>query len=434
MRHFAVVGSGPAGFYTAEALQKAYGEQARIDILDRYPVPYGLIRFGVAPDHQSLKAVSKRYDKVAESAGVDFIGNVTVGRDLSVAELLELYDAVILAIGAPHDRKLGIPGEDLPGVIGSAEFVGWYNGHPEFADLDPPLDGTHAAVIGNGNVALDCARILSKTKAEFEGSDIVGHALEALDQSAIRTITVLGRRGPHQIAMTPKELGELGHLEAALPVVDLKDFPPREADDQLEPGQRKSVTILRDFADIRANKRKSMIFDFFAKPVAIEGDGHAERIIVERTELDEKGGARGTGETYEVPASLVISCIGYSTPPIDGVPYDERGGKFLNESGRIGDRLYAVGWARRGPTGTIGTNRPDGYEVADQVAAAMPAGGSGDRPGAEGLKQLLTSRGVMPTDYDDWRKIEETETARARPGSPREKFVRVEHWLDTLGR
>src|SRR6476661_1640854 len=296
MRHFAVVGSGPAGFYTAEALEKAYGAAngpgARIDILDRYPVPYGLIRFGVAPDHQSLKAVSKRYDKTAETAGVDFIGNVTVGRDLSIAELLSLYDAVILATGAPHDRKLGIPGENLPGVVGSAEFVGWYNGHPDFADLDPPLSGTHAAVIGNGNVALDCARILSKTRHEFEGSDIVGHALEALDGSAIRTVTILGRRGPHQIAMTPKELGELGHLDATLPVVELGDFPPREADDALEPGQRKSVSILREFANIRANKPKTMIFDFFAKPVRIEGEeGKAERVIVERTELDEKGAA-----------------------------------------------------------------------------------------------------------------------------------------------
>jgi len=434
MRHFAIVGSGPAGFYTAEALDKAYGGQARIDILDRYPVPYGLIRFGVAPDHQSLKAVSKRYDKVAESAGVDFIGNVCVGRDVSVDELLDLYDAVILAVGSPHSRKLGIPGEELPGVIGSAEFVGWYNGHPEYADLDPPLSGTHAAVIGNGNVALDCARILSKTRREFEGSDIVGHALDALDSSAIRTVTILGRRGPHQIAMTPKELGELGHLEAALPVVDLSDFPPVEADEALEPGQRKSVTILREFNDIRANKPRTMIFDFFAKPLRIEGEGRAERIVVERTELDQKGGARGTGETYEVPASLIISAIGYSSAPIEGVPYDERGGKFLNEGGRIADRLYAVGWARRGPSGTIGTNRPDGYEVADQVAAAMPAGGASDRPEAEGLKQLLTSRGVMPTDYDDWRKIEETESANARPGSPREKFVRHEHWLQTIGR
>jgi ferredoxin--NADP+ reductase len=433
MRHFAVVGSGPAGFYTAEALAKAFGTEARIDILDRYPVPYGLIRFGVAPDHQSLKAVSKRYEKVAETDGVGFIGNVAVGRDVSVGELLEHYDAVILAIGAPHDRKLGIPGENLPGVIGSAEFVGWYNGHPDFADLNPPLDGTHAAIIGNGNVALDCARILSKTRTEFESSDIVGHALEALDRSAIRTITILGRRGPHQIAMTPKELGELAHLEAAVPIVELNDFPPVEADDALEPGQRKSVTILRDFANIRSNKPKAMVFDFFAKPVSIEGGERAEHLVVERTELDEKGGARGTGETYEVPASLIVSCIGYSTPPIDEVPYDQRGGKFLNDTGKISDRLYCVGWARRGPTGTIGTNRPDGYEVAEAIAAALPPGSSGERAGTEGLKRLLAERSIKATDFTDWRKIEAAEEAAARSGSPREKMVRVEKWLQTLG-
>lgn len=432
MRHFAVVGSGPAGFYTAEALEKSYGDAARIDILDRYPVPYGLIRFGVAPDHQSLKAVSKRYDKVAESAGVDFIGNVTIGSDISVAELLELYDGVILATGAPHDRRLGIPGEDLGGLVGSAEFVGWYNGHPEFADLDPSLDGGHAIVVGNGNVALDCARILSKTRHEFEGSDIVGHALEALDKSAIRTITILGRRGPHQIAMTPKELGELGHLEAAVPVVDKADFPPIGADEALEPGLRKSVSLLRSFTDLPNDKPKQMVFDFFAKPLRLEGDGRVERVIVERTELDEKGAARGTGQIYEIPASLVITAIGYSTSPIDDVPFE--GGRFVNESGRVADRLYAVGWARRGPSGTIGTNRPDGYEVAEQVAAVVPAGGGGERAGSAGLKRLLESRGVMPTDYDDWRKIEETEVARARPGSPREKFVRHREWLQTIGR
>src|SRR5437764_2264214 len=336
MRHFAVVGSGPAGFYTAEAVEKAYGGQARIDILDRYPVPYGLIRFGVAPDHQSLKAVSKRYDKVADSAGVDFIGNVTVGRDVSVAELLDLYDAVILAVGAPHDRKLGIPGEDLPGVVGSGEFVGWYNGHPEFADLDPPLSGTHAVVVGAGNVALDCARVLSKTRHEFEGSDIVGHALDALDRSAVRTVTILGRRGPHQIAMTPKELGELAHLEAAVPIVAGADFPPVEADEPLDPGLRKSVTLLRGFADLPQDKPKRIVFDFFAKPVAVEGEGKAERIIVEKTVLDDKGAARGTGETYEVPASLVITAIGYSTAPIVDVPFDD--GKFINQQGRIAER------------------------------------------------------------------------------------------------
>ena len=432
MRHFAIVGSGPAGFYTAEALEKAYGENARIDILDRYPVPYGLIRFGVAPDHQSLKAVSKRYDKTAESAGVDFIGNVSVGTDVSVGELLDLYDAAILATGAPHDRKLGIPGEDLPGVIGSAQFVGWYNGHPDFADLNPHLDGKDAVVVGAGNVALDCARILSKTRHEFEGSDIVGHALDALDRSQVQTVTILGRRGPHQVAMTPKELGELGHLEASVPEVDLSDFPPLEADEPLEPGLRKSVTILRSFAALPHEKPKRMVFDFFAKPVRIEGEARAERVIVERTELDEKGAARGTGETYDVPASLIITAIGYSTSPIPDVPFE--GGKFVNTSGRISDRLYAVGWARRGPTGTIGTNRPDGYEVADQIAAAMPGAAASEREGATGLKRLLESRGVLATDYDDWRKIEETEVANARPGSPREKFVRPHEWMSVLGR
>lgn len=435
MRHFAIVGSGPAGFYTAEALAKAYGEQARIDIIDRYPVPYGLIRFGVAPDHQSLKAVSKRYDQVAEGGTVEFVGNVEVGKDVSADKLRGMYDAVILAIGAPHDRKLGIPGEDLPGVVGSAEFVGWYNGHPDFADLNPPLDGTHAAVIGNGNVALDCARILSKNHHEFEGSDIVGHALDALDRSAIQTVTILGRRGPHQISMTPKELGELGHLEVATPVVEGADFPPVEADEALEPGHRKSITILRDFAAAGADaaKPRHIVFDFFAKPLRIEGEGRAERLIVERTILDDSGAAVGTGETYEVPASLIVTSIGYQTPRIDGVLYDERGGKFANEQGRIADGLYAVGWARRGPTGTIGTNRPDGYEVAELIAAAMPPGSDGGKEGSKVLNGLLEERGIRATSFTDWRTIEAAEVAAARPGSPREKMVRHKDWLKTLG-
>lgn len=434
MRHFAVVGSGPAGFYTAEALAKAYGDEARIDIIDRYPVPYGLIRFGVAPDHQSLKAVSKRYDKVAEEGQVRFIGNVGVGDAVSIDELRRFYDAVILATGAPNDRKLGIPGEELAGVVGSAEFVGWYNGHPDFADLAPPLNGTHAVVVGNGNVALDCARILAKNHHEFEGSDIVGHALEALDRSAIRTITILGRRGPHQVSMTPKELGEFGHLEAATPVVDIADFPPVEADEALEPGHRKSITILRDFAAAGADQSKTrrILFDFFAKPVRIEGAGEAERLVVERTALDETGAAKGTGEIYELPASLIVTSIGYQTPRIDGVPYDERGGKFANEQGKIAEGLYCVGWARRGPTGTIGTNRPDGYEVADRVVAMLPGSG-GDKAGWAGLGALLGERGVNPTSFADWRVIEAAETASARPGSPREKFVRHSDWLKVLG-
>jgi ferredoxin--NADP+ reductase len=235
--------------------------------------------------------------------------------------------------------------------------------------------------------------------------------------------------------MTPKELGELGHLEAATPVVDAADFPPVEADNALEPGHRKSITILREFASAGPDpsKPKRIVFDFFAKPLRIEGDGKAERVIVERTVLDDSGAATGTGETYEVPAHLVISSIGYQTPRIDGVPYDDRGGKFANDQGLIAEGLYAVGWARRGPTGTIGTNRPDGYEVAEQIASAMPPGTDGGKQGGEGLKALLSERGVRSTSFDDWQRIEAAEVAAARPGSPREKLVRQEDWLKVLG-
>jgi ferredoxin--NADP+ reductase len=436
MRHFAVIGSGPAGFYTAEALAKVYGESARIDIIDRYAVPYGLIRFGVAPDHQSLKAVSKRYDKVAEESTVRFVGNICAGHDVSADELRGLYDAVIFATGAPHDRKLGIPGEDLPGVVGSAEFVGWYNGHPDFVDLDPPLDGKYAAVVGNGNVALDCARILSKTTHEFKGSDITAYALEALERSAVETITIVGRRGPHQIAMTPKELGELGHLESAAPFVDPADLPPLEADDALEPGHRKSITLLRNFAASQpdGSKSKAIVYDFFARPVRIEGDGKAERLVVERTRLDERDSAIGTGEFYDIPASLIITSIGYSTPPMEGVPYDDKHGRYLNDHGQIDDVFYCVGWARRGPTGTIGTNRPDGYEVADEIAAAMAPGSDGGKQGGAGLDALLNTRDCRSTSFDDWRRIEAAEAAAARPDSPREKFVRHADWLKVLDR
>jgi ferredoxin--NADP+ reductase len=218
-------------------------------------------------------------------------------------------------------------------------------------------------------------------------------------------------------------------------VVDIADFPPVEADDALEPGHRKSITILRDFASHEpdGSKPREIVFDFFAKPVRIEGDGKAQRLIIERTVLDDSGSALGTGETYEVPASLIITSIGYQTPRIDGVPYDERGGKFANDQGKIADGLYAVGWARRGPTGTIGTNRPDGYEVAEQVAGAMPPGSDGGKAGGTALSALLSELGVKPTSFDDWRAIEAAEVAAARPGSPREKFVRHSDWLKLLG-
>jgi len=431
MRHIAIIGSGPAGYYTAEAAQKKFGDDVRVDIIDRLPVPFGLIRFGVAPDHQSIKAVAGRYEKVALSDNVRFVGNVTVGKDVSIDELQTLYDAVILATGAPNDRPLDIAGADLPGVFGSAAFVGWYNGHPDFADLQPPLDGRHVVIVGNGNVALDVARILSKTRAEFDGSDIVSHALDVLEHSAVEDITILGRRGPHQIAMTPKELGELAHLQRATPRVDRDDLPDIGEDALLEPGIRKSVTHLREFAAIpeafRADKAISINFDFFAAPVAIEGDGKVQRVRVERMRLDDQYRSISTGESYTIDCSMVISCIGYQTPSIDGVPYEHGRGRFANLDGRILPGLYCVGWARRGPSGTIGTNRPDGYNIIDTVAEDMATGG--DKDGRAGLDALLALRKIDIVTFSDWKKIEEAEIARARDGAPREKFVRIEDMI-----
>ena len=435
MRHIAIIGSGPAGYYTAEAAQKLWGDDVRVDIFDMLPVPYGLIRTGVAPDHQSIKGVSKRYESTNTLENVRFVGNVMIGEDISIAELQGLYDAVVLATGAPNDRPAGIAGEGLENVFGSAAFVGWYNGHPQFAKLNPDLSGRHAVVIGNGNVALDVARILTKTSGEFTGSDIVGHALHALAKSAIEHVTILGRRGPHQIAMTPKELGELGHLERAAPRVDPADLPDVAEDAFLEPGQRKSVTHLRSFAGIpeafRADKPVEIEFDFFASPTAILGEGRVSGVAVERTQLDANGRASGTGETYVVPASLVITCIGYKSSPIPGVPFEESAGRFANVEGRILPGLYCVGWARRGPLGTIGTNRPDGFSVVERIAEDIGIGSG--KQGRPGFDALAAERKLDVVTFRDWKKIEEAEQARAREGAPREKFVDVAEMIKARG-
>lgn len=435
MRHIAIIGSGPAGYYTAEAAQKHWGEDVQVDVFDSLPVPYGLIRTGVAPDHQSIKGVSRRYEKVALTDNVRFVGNVTVGQDVSIAELQDLYHAVVLATGAPNDRELGLPGGDLANVFGSAAFVGWYNGHPRFAGLEPDLSGRHAVVIGMGNVALDVARILAKTEREFANSDIVAHALDALRASRIETITILGRRGPHQIMMTPKELGELGELERATPRVDPNDLPDEAEDAILEPGMRKSVGHLRSFAaipeHIHGEKPVGIEFDMFASPVAILGDDAVREIEIERTRV-EAGRAVGTDETYRIAADIVVSCIGYRTSPIPDVPFDERAGRFANDEGRILPGLYCVGWARRGPSGTIGTNRPDGYALVEKVAQDMAANPSAKR-GREGFDALASERGIDIVTFRDWKKIEEAETAAAREGAPREKFVDIEAMIRARG-
>ncbi|ALE16670.1 Ferredoxin--NADP(+) reductase, actinobacterial (eukaryote-like) type [Altererythrobacter epoxidivorans] len=439
MRHIAIIGSGPAGYYTAEAAQKHWGDDARIDVFDMLPVPYGLIRTGVAPDHQSIKGVSRRYEKTALSENVRFVGNVKVGEHISVPQLQEFYDAIVIATGAPHDRKLGLEGEDFANIFGSAAFVGWYNGHPQFADLDPDLSGRHAVVIGMGNVALDVARILSKTEQEFEGADIVAHALDILRDSKIAKITILGRRGPHQIMMTPKELGELGNLDRASPRVEKQDLPDEGDDAMLEPGLRKSVTHLRSFAaipeSIHAEKPIEIEFDFFASPASFSASGgKVSGVRVERTEV-QAGRAKGSGDFYNLPADLVVSCIGYHTAHIPDVPFDERAGRFANDEGRILPGLYCVGWARRGPSGTIGTNRPDGFSIVEKIAEDMESGALGrkGKRGREGFDEFAKERGLDIVTFRDWKKIEEAEEQAARDGAPREKFVDVEAMIRARG-
>lgn len=439
MRHIAIIGSGPAGYYTAEAAQKRWGDEVKVDVFDLLPVPYGLIRTGVAPDHQSIKGVSKRYESTALSENVRFVGNVCVGKDVTIPELTELYDAIVIATGAPHDRKLGMQGEELSNIFGSAAFVGWYNGHPQFANLDPDLSGKHAVVIGMGNVALDVARILAKTETEFEGADIVAHALDLLRQSKLQKITILGRRGPHQIMMTPKELGELAALERASPRVDKDDLPDEAEDALLEPGLRKSVTHLRSFAAIpeslHAEKPIEIEIDFFASPVSFAGeDGGVKSIRVERTEVH-AGRATGTGEFYDVPADLVVSCIGYRSSPLADVPFDDRAGRFANDEGRILPGIYCVGWARRGPSGTIGTNRPDGFGVIDRIVEDLESGalGKATKQGRSGFDALALKRGLNIVTFRDWKRIEEAEEKAAREGAPREKFVDIESMIRAKG-
>ena len=434
MRHIAIVGSGPAGYYTAEAAVKQWGDQVRVDILDALPVPFGLIRSGVAPDHQSIKDVSHRYELTALADNVRFIGNVMLGRDISIADLEQLYDAVILATGAPEDRALDLPGERLGNVFGSAAFVGWYNGHPKFSALAPGFASDTAVIVGNGNVALDVARMLARSPAELVGSDIAAHALAPLSASHIRRVVILGRRGPCQIAMSPRELGELTELSRAVPRVDAADLPGADAQAGLDTTHRKALAQLGSFAAAARESGPddvSIEFHFHAAPRALLGTDVVEGVEVERMALVD-GEAVGTGETYRIRAGLVVSCIGYRTSAIAGVPYDEAGGRFANEAGRIGEGLYCVGWARRGPTGTIGTNRPDGFSVIEKVAADIGAGAG--KAGRAGFDALAQQRGIDYVTFADWQKIDQAEIANARSGAPREKFTEVETMLAAASR
>jgi ferredoxin--NADP+ reductase len=429
----AIVGAGPSGFYAAEALLKS-GPDCRIDIIEKLPTPYGLVRAGVAPDHQSTKRVIKAYERTAAHERVRFYGNVALDRDLSLAELRDLYDAVILATGAPRDRKLGIPGEDKTGVLGSAAFVGWYNGHPEFQHLDPPLDTETVAVIGNGNVAIDIARVLIKTRQEMRASDIADYAAEAIFAAPIRKVHMIGRRGPVEARFTTKELRELGELSDARPIVDPRALPesvPESLGDRDRRLAEKNLDVLRRFAEIPdTGQRKQVQFDFYAKPVEVLGEERVTGLRLERTRLV-RGRAEGTGEIFEIPCGLVVSAIGYEAMPISGVPFDKKRGRVRNREGRVAPGLYVVGWVKRGPRGVIGTNKADGDQAARAIARDFAGDGS-KKPGRAGLEAMLSQRHVDWVSFRDWRVLDEAEVAAAPPGSPRRKLTKVKEMLDLL--
>lgn len=422
-RHLAIVGSGPAGFYTAEAALQQFGDGIAITLIDRLPTPFGLIRTGVAPDHQAVKAVTARYADIVDDPRVQFAGNVAVGRDITLAGLRDLYDDVVLATGAPVDRELDVPGKNLPGVIGSTAFVGWYNGHPDHVRKPPRLDGTSAVIVGHGNVALDCARVLSRRPGRLAGSDITREALEALSAARFTDIHIVGRRGPYEAKFSPRQVEELASLRDVGFVIDPADFPPVADDRMLPAGKRMAVAALRRVGnEARHDRPVRLHFAFFHRVRRIIGGDRVEAVELARTRIGPDGALVDTGQIETVGASLVITAIGHMGEPVPGVPWDHDSGGFMSEDGHIAPGLWCVGWARRGASGTIGSNRPDGFHIIERIAATGRADAS-ERAGHQGLVRTLQARGVAPAGFSVWQAIDAAEIAAARDGAPREKIT-----------
>ncbi|MGH6946721.1 MAG: FAD-dependent oxidoreductase [Kiloniellales bacterium] len=429
----AIVGAGPSGFYAAEAILKA-GIDCTIDLLDALPSPFGLIRGGVAPDHQTTKRVTRAYEKIAKDSRVRYFGNVEIGRDLALEELRRLYDAVVLAVGAPLDRRLDIPGGDKEGVYGSAAFVGWYNGHPGHVDLAPGLDCERAVVVGNGNVALDVARVLVKTPQEMASSDLPDYAAHAIHGAPIREVVVIGRRGPLETRFSNKELSELAELADCSTLVDPAELPagvdPAEEERERRVKEKNLATFRGFAATPDGSKRKTLRFRFFTRPVEVLGDARVEALRCERTELKE-GRAVGTGRFFDIPCGLVVAAIGYRMAALQGLAIDPADGTVVNDDGRVERGLYVVGWARRGPVGVIGSSKPDGDSVARWIAEDLTASG---KEGRKGLEKLLSERGRRSVSFADWLRIAKAEETAASPGAPRRKLTTVEEMLAVLDR
>jgi ferredoxin--NADP+ reductase len=438
----AVVGSGPAGFYAADALLKSEEPRVEVDVIDRLPTPWGLVRLGVAPDHENIKAVSRAFEKIAAKPGFRFFGNVQVGSTVRHEELLQLYDAVVYTVGAQTDRRLGIPGEDLPGSWPATAFVAWYNGHPDFQHLPFDLSHERVVVIGNGNVAIDCARMLALAPEELAPTDTTHEAIDAINAAGVREILMLGRRGPVQAAFTPPELKELGELAGADVIVDSADLQLDAASErELEADReraRRNFELLEEYAAREpGGKPRRIVLRFLASPVAIVGEDKVEGVEIARNELVEEDGrvvARPTGETEVIPAGLVLRSVGYKGVALPDVPFDERSGTIPNDRGRVegAERTYAAGWIKRGPSGVIGTNKKDAAETVELLLEDARAGKLA-RPAPEAtLESLLDGRDAYYVEYEGWQAIDAAERSMGEPlGRPRVKLHRWEKLLET---
>ena len=413
-----IVGAGPAGYFAAQALQNLQTEELQfsIDMVERLPTPWGLVRSGVAPDHPKIKTVSKVFEKVANAGNFRLFGNVELGTDISIEQLKEMYDAVVIATGSAIGKKLGIPGEDLPGSISSAEFVHWYNAHPDFHDIEVPLDCETALVIGAGNVAMDVARMLALEPSELDATDTADHAIAALKRSAIREVLISARRGPEHAAFTSPELRELPKLEHTNVLMAKSDIEAAisRAGDEIEKDTKSNLDAMLLISEKEVtNHDRTMKFQFLATPVEVKGTGKVEEVVFQKT---------GSDETFSVKCGLVITAIGYEAASIPGIPYER--GKVVNSEGRVGENMYVVGWAKRGPSGVIGTNKSDASDVMKLLLEDLKSSKSnGD------ITDLLADKGYV--SQSKWEAINASEVAAGEPlGKPRKKFVHREDLLN----
>jgi ferredoxin--NADP+ reductase len=415
----AVIGSGPAGLYAADELSKH--DAVSVDVVDRLPCPYGLLRYGVAPDHLKMKSLETTLRKILERPRVRFLGGVELGAGISVEELREYYDAVVYATGSPVDRRLSIPGEDLPGSFSATEFVAWYCGHPD-AEVDAfTLNARSAVVVGVGNVAVDVTRILAKTAQELDATDMPDHVLTVLDKSTVSDIYIVGRRGPAQAKFTTKELRELGELANADVVVDPAELVLDQAAKELVETNktvRRNVETLQEWSTRPQQGRARRIhLRFLLAPVAVVGDGRVEAVRCERNELDSSGGVTGTGKTVTLPAQLLLRSVGYRGLPLPGVPFDERSGVIPNQAGRVqrngstATGEYVVGWIKRGPTGVIGTNKGDAKETVEALLHDLDALPGASRREPDAIIDRLAQRSVGVVTWAGWEAIDAAEQA-----------------------